>query len=196
MDNRRNILMLLIVIFVVVLVYNGLYFTGVIGNYGGETPLEELPTDPRFDIPGLRSDGQATPQPRPSARAVDNSNVEPARPTVMLADLSIGSNWGRNPFLTPQEIWALENYRPVYQVQPTIPPGGLYVSAVVVDSSGRRAAIINGDVFGVGDVVAGMEVVDVWDDGVVFQLDGQRHVIRIGDPEIQLSVNDRATGRQ
>lgn len=195
MENRRGLLMLLIVVFVAVLIYNGLYFTGVIGNYGATSTISDLPNDPRFDVPGLRNDGE-TPQPRPSARAVDNSGIEPARPSVTLADLSIGSNWGRNPFLTPQEIWALENYRPVYQVQPTIPPGGLYVSAVVIDSSGRRAAIINGDVFGVGDVVSGMQVVDVWDDGVVFELDGQRHVIRIGDPEIGLSVNDRATGRQ
>lgn len=193
--GSRNLLTLLIVVFVAVLIYNGLYFSGVIGNYGADSVVEPLPQDPRFDVPGLRGEGSAPVQPRPSARPVDTSGMASLRNTVTLADLTIGGNWGRNPFLTPREIWALDNYRPVYQIQPTIPPGGLYLSAVVMDSSGRRAAIINGDVFGVGDVVAGMEIIDVWDDGVVFRLDGQRHVIRIGDPEIRLSVNDGATGR-
>lgn len=184
--GSRNVLTVLIVIFVAVLLYNALYFTGVVGSYGQETELGPLPQDERFEVPGLRR--EEAPQPRPSGvRQVDSQPGTAARPAVDPADLVIGSSWGRNPFLTPQEIRAIENFRPIYQTTPSVAPGGLYLSAVMLDSTGRRVAIINGDVYGVGDVVGGMEVLEMWNDAVVFRLDGQRHVIRIGDPAIELS---------
>lgn len=185
--GSRNVLTVLIVVFVAVLLYNALYFTGVVGNYGQQAPLQPLPPDERFNVPGLNRENEPL-QPRPSGvQRVDSQQAVAPRAALDPADLTIGSNWGRNPFLTPQEIRALDNFRPVYQTAPSIPPSGLYLSAVMLDSSGRRIAIINGDVYGVGDTVGGMQILDMWNDAVVFLLDGQRHVIRIGDPAIQLS---------
>lgn len=191
--GRRNILTILSIVLVAVVLYNVLYFTGVIGGFGQTSELEPLPPDDRFAVPGL-SRGAPQPQPSVAPGPALQSTAGPARATVTLADLNFGGNWGRNPLLTPQEIWAIGNFRVVQQTVPLEAPTGLYVSAVMLDSTGRRVAVINGDVFAVGDQVSGMRIVDMGDDAVILEAGGQRHVIRIGDPEIQLSSSPR-TGR-
>ena len=65
--DSRNILTVLIVIFVAILLYNGLYFAGFVGNFGAESAIEQLPEDPRFQLPGLEPG--AVPVPRPSNAA-------------------------------------------------------------------------------------------------------------------------------
>lgn len=194
--GNRNVRTLLVVVLVAVLLYNVLYFTGVVGSFGAGSGIERQPDDPRFDLPGLNRQNQQIPAPRPSgtrAGAVARGSGE--RATIVAADLTITSEWGRNPFLTPREIWALANYRPIYVSEPAIPAGGLVLSAIVMDSTGRRVAVINGDIVTIGDTVAGMEVVDMWDDAVVFRLDGQRHVVRMADMAVGLTLGRGVPGR-
>lgn len=194
--GNRNVRTLLVVVLVAVLLYNVLYFTGVVGSFGAGSGIEPSPEDPRFDLPGLNRQDQQIPAPRPSgtrAGAVARGSGE--RATIVAADLTITSEWGRNPFLTPREIWALANYRPIYVSDPAIPAGGLVLSAIVMDSTGRRVAVINGDIVTIGDTVAGMEVVDMWDDAVVFRLDGQRHVVRMADMAVGLTLGRGVPGR-
>ena len=193
--DSRNILTVLVVIFVAILLYNGLYFMGFVGNFGADSVIEPLPEDPRFQLPGIQPG--ATPVPRPSnaaALAAANQGAVRTRSTVTASDLGFAADWGRDPFLTPRELWAIANYRPYYLTEPSTPPSGLYVSAIVMDSSGRRVAIINGDIVSVGQTYAGMEVVEMMRDAVVFRIEGNRHVVRMADAAVGLG-RGTATGR-
>ncbi len=191
--GNRNVRTLLVVVLVAVVLYNILYFTGVVGSFGAGSGIERLPDDPRFDIPGLNRQNRQIPAPRPSGTQAGDGSGE--RANIVAADLTITSEWGRNPFLTPREIWALANYRPIYVSEPAIPAGGLMLSAIVMDSTGRRVAVINGDIVTIGDTLAGMEVVDMWDDAVVFRLGGERHVLRMADMAVGLTVGRTVPGR-
>lgn len=194
--GSRNVLTVLIVIFVAVLLYNALYFTGVVGGFGAPDTVGELPRDERFDVPGLERDAPVQPRPsgprRPAAEPAPT--VEP-RSAVAMGDLSLAADWGRNPFLTPREIWAVDNYRPYYASAPPTPPEGLRVTAIVTDSTGRRAAVINNEIVARGDVISGWEVVDFHDDAVVFHVQGRRHVVRMADSAVRLSTGGPAGGR-
>ncbi len=199
--GNRNVLVVLAVVFVLVLAWNALYFTGVVGDFAGETSVAPLVPDDRFDQPNFRGN-VGSPQPVPSGapRGAPGPTAQPVtgqRATVTSADLAINANWGRNPFLTPREIWAIDNYE-VALIAPEnpIPAGGLHLSAVLGDSGGRRMAVINNDVVGIGDVVAGMEIIDVWDDAVVFRLGSDRHVLRMNDAAVRLTVRGDGEGGQ
>jgi hypothetical protein len=198
--GNRNVVVGLAVVFVMVLAWNLLYFSGVVGDFAGDSstlgPTQPAP-DSQFAIPNMPGTNR-----RPFASTdfsggqVATAPVAP-RGGVTAADISIGSNWGRNPFLTPREIWAVENYSvaPLAAETP-IPGGGLQLSAVLGDSSGRRMAVINGNVVGIGDVVAGMEVIDVWEDAVVFRIGSERHVLRMNDAAVRLTVRGDGAGGQ
>jgi hypothetical protein len=194
--DSRNVLTVLIVIFVAVLLYNALYFTGMIGGFGGDTTVAPLEQDPRFTVPGQEL--RQAPGPRPSGGqqfAANGTSSQQPRAVITAAELGTGPDWGRNPFLTPRELWALANYRPIYLTDPAQPPTGLFLSAVVMDSSGRRVAIINGDIVAVGQQYAGMQVVDMSNDAVMFELEGRRHVVRMADAAIGLDARSTAAGR-
>ena len=193
--GSRNILTVLIIVFVAVLLYNALYFTGVVGTFGGDTEIGPLTQDPNLSPPGFEQPG-ATPGQRP----VPSSPRSPTQATqrrgeLTAADLTIDSNWGRNPFFTPREIWALDNFAPVYVDAGVRMDEGLYLSAIVTDSTGRRVAVINNEVVTVGDNIAGMQVVEVTDETVVFASGGQRHVLRMADAAIGLSLRSGTVGR-
>lgn len=194
--GTRNILTVLIVIFVAVLLYNALYFTGIVGDFGGPDQLGEPPRDDRFDVPGLERNAPVQPTPSGPRRpaAAQAPRVEP-RSVVRVGDLSLASDWGRNPFLTPREIWAVENYRPYYVNEPPVPPEGLRVTAIVTDSTGRRVAVINNEIVASGDVISGWEVVDFMDDAVVFRVQGRRHIVRMADSAVRLSTGSSSAGR-
>ena len=193
--DSRNILTVLVVIFVAILLYNALYFTGIVGNFGADAPITPLPQDPAFQIPG----GQQTqPTPRASGAVGPGALQQRAlrtRATVGASQLGFAADWGRDPFLTPRELWAIANYRPIFMREPSTPPSGLYLSAIVMDSTGRRVAIINGDIVSVGQTYAGMEVVEMWSDAVVFRIEGNRHVVRMADAAAGLGARGNATGR-
>jgi len=198
--GNRNVVVGLAVVFVMVLAWNVLYFSGVVGDFAGDSSTlgQTQPSpDPQFAIPNMPGNN-----PRPFASTDFSRGQVAAAPVaprggVTAADISIGSSWGRNPFLTPREIWAMENYSVApLAVEDPIPAGGLQLSAVLGDSSGRRMAVINGNVVGIGDVVAGMEVIDVWEDAVVFRIGNERHVLRMNDAAVRLTVRGDGAGGQ
>lgn len=194
--DSRTVLTALIVIFVAVLLYNGLYFTGVVGGFGAPDTVGQLPQDDNLSVPGLEREAPVQPAPsgprRPAAE--EAPTVEP-RSAVTVGELSLGADWGRNPFLTPREIWAVDNYRPYLTSAPPTPPEGLRVTAIVTDSTGRHAAVINDEIVTRGDVIGGWEVVGFQDDAVVFHVQGRRHVVRMADSAVRLSTGRPAGGR-
>jgi hypothetical protein len=196
--NSRNVLLLLSVVFVLVLIWNVLYFTGIVGDFGTEPVQQQAPASQFDEVPGIPvRPGRAitTQRPRP-AGAAPQSQVAAPRSEVSTTDLAIGDNWGRNPFLTPAEIWAIDNYEAVTMRTPAIPASGLRLTAVMADSGGRRMAVINDNVAGIGDTIAGMEILDITDDGVVFRVGDERHLLRMQDATIGLTVRgDGAAGQ-
>jgi len=192
--GNRNVVVVLAVAFVMVLAWNVLYFTGVVGDFAGDSSTLgsiQPPQNSPFavpNMPGAEGDQRPFASGNPTGRQVAPAPAS-RRGDVLAADISIGSNWGRNPFLTPREIWAVENYEVAsIATENPIPAGGLLLSAVLGDSSGRRMAVINGSVVGIGDLVAGMEVVDIRDDAVVFRIGVERHVLRMNDAAVRLTV--------
>ncbi len=200
--GNRNVLVVLGVVLLMVVAWNILYFAGVVGDFGGQSsPLASTQPQPGspFAVPNMPGTN-SNQRPLVSGNQTGRQGTQaPAaqRGAVTAADISIGANWGRNPFLTPREIWAVENYEvaPIAAANP-IPAGGLQLSAVLGDSSGRRMAVINDNVVGIGDVVAGMEIIDVWDDAVVFRLGTERHVLRMNDAAVGLTVRGDGAGGQ
>jgi hypothetical protein len=193
--GNRNVLVLLAVVFVLVLAWNVLYFTGVVGDFGGTSAPQTPPSQDIVGIPGVPERNGRPPAVAGAGRQVAAAPAA-QRSTVTAAEISIGDAWGRNPFLTPREIWAIENYEviPAAAMNP-LPAGGLQLSAVLGDSGGRRMAVINGSAVGVGDVVAGMEIIDVWKDAVVFRLGTETHVLRITDAAVRLTVRSDGGGQ-
>lgn len=192
--GSRNVLTVLIIVFVAVLLYNALYFTGVVGDFGGDPAPDQLPQDPRLSPPGFEPGSSVGLRPVPSAPGPQAQTAQ-RRSQLGAADLTIGPDWGRNPFFTPREIWALDNFAPVYADAGVAMDEGLYLSAIVTDSTGRRVAVINNEIVTVGDNFAGMQVVDVTDETVVFASGGQRHVLRMADAAIGLSSRSGTVGR-
>lgn len=105
--------------------------------------------------------------------------------------------WGRNPFLTPSEMAALEGPRPGDPArQPTgpateggqgapavsPPPMPLNITAIMVGGQ-RNVAIINEQLVREGDLIGGERVVQIQPDAVVLEKDGKRRVVQRGaDP--------------
>jgi hypothetical protein len=197
--TNRNIVVLLGVIFVLVAVWNVLYFTGAVGNFGGSSTGIGVTPAPQQDVLGIPGAPERNGRPPAVANRGARQQDAPAsrRGEIVAADISLDGAWGRNPFLTPREIWAIENYQviPPAAINP-VPAGGLQLSAVLGDSDGRRMAVINDNVVGVGDVVAGMEIIDVWADAVVFRLGTETHVLRMNDAAVRLTVRGDGAGGQ
>jgi hypothetical protein len=102
----RNIL-LLAVLFVMVVAWNIIYFGGD-ASLPGPTPPQRTPPVALATPDASRDDrplvsGTATESEVAAAPAI-------ARRRVTAADISIGSDWGRSPFLTPAESRAARRY--------------------------------------------------------------------------------------
>jgi hypothetical protein len=195
MRDNRTLLTVLAIVFFAVLIYNVLYFTGFIG--GGDASVQPVQDEPLFgNVPGLdRAQTQQPTRPMPSGQPGVGAAAPPSGPARGAAarrDLTLSDNWGRNPFLSPREIVAVANFRPPMPVQ-AFPNLNLRLMAVVTDSDGRKVAVVNNEVLHVGDVVAGLEIIQVLDDAVIFQYGEVRHMVRMADTGIRLESNAGAS---
>ena len=83
----------------------------------------------------------------------------PAPPAI---DLASAPAWRRDPFLFGDETRVVA--RPVVQAPAPVRP----VVRTILYSAGRRLAIVNGRIVGVGEAVGGYTVADIEKDAVVF----------------------------
>lgn len=189
MEGNRTLLIALIGVFVLVLVYNVLYFTGALGDSTAQ-PVQQV-QQPLIDIPGLSDTGasQEPSRPVPSGQgtAQRQAAVEEPRRAVPAGRLEVGSEWGRNPFLTPAEIRALEQPWTLPVAEEVNPDVNFTLTAIVAESTGRRVAVVNNEVVRTGDRVGGMEVAEILEDAVVLRGGGRESVIRLDHPSIVLS---------
>jgi type II secretory pathway component PulC len=75
----------------------------------------------------------------------------------------------RNPFIP----LITEDGRLVKLDKVEVPSGDVTVEGIIFDKKGRSYAIVNGTVVGIGDAIAGYEVLKIQSDKVLFIKDGQ-----------------------
>lgn len=75
----------------------------------------------------------------------------------------------RNPFIP----LITEDGRLVKLDKVEAPSGDVTVEGIIFDKKGRSYAIVNGTVVGIGDAIAGYEVLKIQSDKVLFIKDGQ-----------------------
>lgn len=190
MEGNRTLLLALLGVFVLVLAYNVLYFTGLLGD--SETQPVQQVQQPLIDIPGLSPSGasQEPSRPVPSGRRTGpqaQADAEEPRRAVPVATLEVGPDWGRNPFLTPAEIEALQQSWTLPVAEEVTPDINFTLTAIVAESTGRRVAVVNNEVVRTGDRVGGMEVAEILDDAVVLRGGGRESVIRLDNASFVLS---------
>ena len=81
--NSRNVLLLLSVVFVLVLIWNVLYFTGVVGDFGTESVQQQLPPSQFDNIPGVPSGARSAAvaqRPRAAGAGAGAGQVQVAGP--------------------------------------------------------------------------------------------------------------------
>ncbi|MCX5705585.1 MAG: hypothetical protein NTZ92_05985 [Candidatus Omnitrophica bacterium] len=75
----------------------------------------------------------------------------------------------RNPFIP----LVTEDGRLVKLDNIEVPKGDVFVEGIIFDKKGRSYAIVNGTVVGIGDAIAGYEVLKIENNKVLFIKDGQ-----------------------
>jgi len=75
----------------------------------------------------------------------------------------------RNPFIP----LVTEDGRLVKLDTVEVPKGDVFVEGIIFDKKGRSYAIVNGTVVGIGDAIAGYEVLKIENNKVLFIKDGQ-----------------------
>lgn len=183
--NRRTIIMLAVL---AVLVPVAIYMN--VKTFRGRGPAGQRV------VPGAQRG--FVPPPAPAVEVQKEVAERKARPfqpipvnTASFNRLVATGKWGRNPFLTPEEIRRPRKglaEGPAGERAPTHMPE-LTVSSILI-SDGEKVAVINGKFYTVGDMVAasGEEVVAIKPDGVLLERAGSQRLISIRQSEIPLKT--------
>lgn len=108
-------------------------------------------------------------------------------------DFSIGlerKGWGRNPFLTPEEIVSIQEGK----VQPqSVLPEELphYEVNTILVSDSRKIAIIGNNIVTVGDWVGQEKVLEINSDNVVLGKDKRRRVLKLRESSVHLEMKEK-----
>jgi hypothetical protein len=124
-----------------------------------QTPPYSTPTEARADT---------TPAPR---------KIEP--PHVA----AVTGSWGRNPFLTPEEIDFLRNPRK-YDVEPEPPAVRL---STILTVNGKRTAAINGHYLSVGDLLGSERIVKITAYSLILERqNGKTREVKLHEPIVEV----------
>lgn len=179
---------------IVALVLNA--YIGGMKSTGRQSPVDiDTALSPR---PGQQE--QASPRITPSP-TVALPSPAPSAPTSVLADdtrqvprpepprvEAITGSWGRNPFLTSEEIDFLRNPRK-YDVEPEPPPVRL---STILTVNGKRTAALNGHYVTIGDLIGSEKVIRITEYALTLQREnGKTREIKLHDPIIDLKSRSR-----
>ena len=97
--------------------------------------------------------------------------------------------WGRNPFLTKEEISSLQKRETTSM--PSTSPGFPHweVKSILISGS-SKIATINEHIVTVGDFLGEERVLEINEDSVVLGRDGKRRVIKPRQPSIHIGVKE------
>jgi hypothetical protein len=103
---------------------------------------------------------------------------ESAQPIASDPQKDEALEWGRNPFLTPEE----ETKKPSL-------PDGLQVKAIITGPP-RSIATVDGKTIMVGDKVGEEIVREIHSDSVVLERAGEKRILRVSEPVIEIQVRE------
>ncbi|MFN3466082.1 MAG: hypothetical protein ACK4WF_00065 [Candidatus Brocadiales bacterium] len=178
MDRRRKLLIGVLAFLFIVAVYRNYNLL-----FKGTPPVKTKATAPtagkgdRAAAPArdLKERVAAAVAPSATGIAVKFEPID-VDPYFLEGQLASGQ-WGREPFLTPEEL------RPVMLVEEAPPEEEETLPDVrsVLVSGGKKVAIINGEWYGVGDLVMGTKyrVADITVDGVMLEKAGQQKLKQV-----------------
>jgi hypothetical protein len=97
--------------------------------------------------------------------------------------------WGRNPFLTREEIRSLQKKEttPMPSTSPVFPQWE--VKSILISGS-SKVATVNDHIVTVGDFLGEEKVLEINEDSVVLSRDGKRRVIKQKQPSIHIGVKE------
>ena len=109
-----------------------------------------------------------------------------ARDTVGFKRLVASESWGRNPFLTPEEIRKPPATRGPERTMERAPPS-LTVTSVLI-SGDEGVAVINGEFYVVGGIIKGtrIRIVSITTDGVIIETSGVKELIPLAQSGVRL----------
>ncbi|MCQ4574270.1 MAG: hypothetical protein NOU37_03340 [Candidatus Brocadiales bacterium] len=108
--------------------------------------------------------------------------------TVGFKRLVAAGSWGRNPFLTPEEIRkpSVKATRASERTMERAPPS-LTVTSVLI-SGEEGVAVINGEFYVVGDTIKGtrIRIVSITTDGVIIETSGIKELIPLAQSGVRV----------
>lgn len=90
---------------------------------------------------------------------------------------------GKNPFMLPEGVYPKGE-------SPSVPVEPLTLQAIL-SVNGQKIATINGRNFVVGDNFGGREIMEIFEDRVVLEVEGVQAVLKLKDPSFPIKIRDQ-----
>lgn len=173
-----------------------LFVIAVIVNYrslkGGPPATKEVAA-PAIERSGGRRAATRAPEEKktPEAPVVTLAKFEPIPlDTSPLESQLDKGQWGREPFLTPEELKPVViEERPPEEVEGPLPT----VSSILIDNDGRKAAIINGQWYSEGAAILGTEysVTTITPQGVLLEKADKQRMKQLRPNPVEGKIRSR-----
>lgn len=181
--NRQKILLgVLGVLLVIVAFVNYRYF------FGGKTPVRtETSPPPRR---GGKAPAATQKEKGVKAEPVFTSAVKFKPIPVdasLLEDRLARGEWGREPFLTPEELLP-----PPEETKPPEPEIPITVNSILI-SKDQKVAIINGSLYSIGELVTGTghRVIDIKEGSVLLEKEGITRQVPMRQATIEIKSREK-----
>lgn len=182
MDRTQLLLVILFVSLVIAGVVNFHYFT------------KRKPRHREVSAPILQRGGGVTVPEKKEATEAPLAALVKFEPipvdTSLLKSQRASGQWGREPFLTPEEL------RPVAPVaKETAPKEEVPLPTVssILISEDQRVATINGRLYSVGELITGTgdRVIAITNEGVLLERTGVKHLLQLRQSPVQVKSREK-----
>ncbi len=183
--NRRMIIMLVLLgLLMPVALYR--VYSSIWGGRRSASSVRRYAAPPPVATPAPSAEEQDAEETASEARPFHPVPVE----TDSFKRLVASKEWGRNPFLTLDELYQPKNKAAVTKTL-KVAPGTITLTSVLV-SGEDGVAVINGEFYLVGDILPmiGETVVAITGDGVVLEGPKGRRLLAIAQSDIPLTSRE------
>lgn len=178
MDKRNGLLIILIAALIATGIYNFYHFSG------SRSKARSVSVASR---PKLAA----------TARKIDRNPEKPIQKVSLKASpqnllLALPEGWGRNPFLTPDEIKQIQEAKNSSYEKDSEPARPLphYVVTSIIISGAKKVAVIDGKIVSPGDTIGREIVKKISTEGVVLATKGNLRTIKLrqGRTEVKTRI--------
>lgn len=186
MDRQRKILVgVLAVLFIIAVIVN-------YRNLKGGPPVKKEVAAPAIERGGGSRATTRTKEEKgtPEAPVVTLAKFEPIPlDTSSLESQLDKGQWGREPFLTPEELQPVVKEEKPPEVEGPLPT----VSSILIDNDGRKAAIINGEWYSEGAAILGTEysVTTITPQGVLLERADKQRMKQLRPNPVEGKIKSR-----